>query len=73
MPDKVSIKPNPIPLERAIEYYENLNDIGKAGFILTLQEEDRPRFLDAYEEHYYRNDPHNRPKSKISNIIKETN
>ncbi|MCE2415903.1 hypothetical protein J4G07_18120 [Candidatus Poribacteria bacterium] len=39
-------------IKAAIQYYEGLNDVGKAGFILTLKREDQKLFLDAYEEHY---------------------
>lgn len=35
-----------------IAFYEALNDVGKARFILTIEEEDREPFLEAYEENY---------------------
>ena len=48
----VNIKPLPQRIDTMITFYEGLNDVGKAGFILTIQEEDREPFLNAYEEHY---------------------
>jgi len=67
----ISITPKPMNIKAAIQYYEGLNDVGKAGFILTLKREDQKLFLDAYEEHYYRYDPENAPKVKISAHIFE--
>ncbi len=67
----VSITRKPMNIKAAIQYYEGLNDVGKAGFILTLKREDQKLFLDAYEEHYYRHDPENAPKVKISAHIFE--
>lgn len=61
----------PMNINAAIQYYEGLNDVGKAGFILTLKREDQQLFLDAYEEHYYRHDPENAPKVKMSTHIFE--
>ena len=58
-------------INAAIQYYEGLNDVGKAGFILTLKREDQQLFLDAYEEHYYRHDPENAPNVKMSAHIFE--
>lgn len=58
-------------IKAAIQYYENLNDVGKVGFILTLKREYQKRFLDAYEEHYYRHDPQNMPEVKMSANIFE--
>ena len=55
----------------AIKYYEGLNDAGKAVFILTLKIEDRITFLDAYEEHYYKNNPETKPNVKLSTYILE--
>lgn len=52
--ETVSIKPSPQRIENMIAFYEALNDVGKAGFILTIQPQDRQIFLDAYEEHYNR-------------------
>ena len=51
-------------IEAAIQYYEGLNDVGKAGFILTLKREDQKLFLDAYEEHYYRHESRKRTESQ---------
>ena len=48
----VNIKPLPQRIDAMIAFYERLNDVGKAGFILTIQEEDQEPFLNAYEEHY---------------------
>ena len=48
----VSIKPVAIPVERVIMLYEAMNDLGKAGFILTLEEKHREPFLKAYEKHF---------------------
>ena len=50
--ETVSIKPAPVRIDRMITFYEALNDVGKARFILTIQEDDREPFLEAYEEHY---------------------
>ncbi|MXV73450.1 hypothetical protein F4Z99_04125 [Candidatus Poribacteria bacterium] len=50
----VNITPLPQRIDTMIAFYESLNDVGKAQFILTIQEEDRQPFLDAYEEHYNR-------------------
>ena len=58
-------------IKAAIQYYEDLNDVGKAGFILTLKRDDQKRFLDAYEEHYYRHNPENAPELKMSANIFE--
>lgn len=54
--ETISIKPAPMSMDRAIAFYEALNDVGKAGFILTLQEQDRQPFLEAYQAHYYKNE-----------------
>ena len=48
----VNITPLPQRINRMIGFYESLNDVGKAQFILTIQEEDREPFLKAYEKHY---------------------
>ena len=48
----VNITPLPQRINTMITFYESLNDVGKAQFILTIQEEDRQPFLDAYQKHY---------------------
>lgn len=50
--ETVSIKIPPQRIESMIAFYEGLNNLGKAGFILTIEEEDQEPFLEAYEEHY---------------------
>ena len=48
----VNISPLPQRIDAMIAFYESLNNLGKAGFILTIQEEDQEPFPEAYEEHY---------------------
>ena len=50
--ETVNIKPTPMRIDRMITFYESLNDIGKAEFILTIEEKDREPFLEAYKKHY---------------------
>ena len=39
--ETVNIKPLPQRIDTMIAFYQNLNDVGKASFILTIQKEDR--------------------------------
>lgn len=48
----IDISPVSQRIETMINFYEALNDVGKAGFILSIREEDQKPFLKAYEEYY---------------------
>ena len=48
----INISPSPQRLKVMIAFYEALNNVGKARFILTIEEKDREPFLEAYEKYY---------------------